>query len=252
MRRLYLDIETSPLLVCSWGVGRKINIAHDNVVQERQVICICWKFDGESKVHSLQWENGSDKDMLKAIVPVLAEADEIVGHNLKRFDLPWIKARCAFHRIATEPKYTVVDTLLIARRDYRFVSNRLDYLGKFLGVGGKIKTEFGLWKAVTLDKSESALRKMVRYCKSDVLILESVHHKLAIDTVVKTHAGVLGGGEKWSCPRCESEKVRINKTKVTAAGTRQTQFQCIPCGGYFSVNDKTRKDYEAEMKRRKK
>lgn len=252
MKRIFVDIETAPLLVCSWSIGRKISISHENIVRERQIICICWKEEGKSRIHSLQWDNaGDDKKMLLEFIQVLDSADEIVGHNLKRFDLPWIKARCVFHRIPTLPVYRVFDTLTVARANFKFVSNRLDYLGKFLGARGKTETGFGLWKAVVLEKSTSALAKMVRYCKNDIRILEFVYSRLAPEVPVKVHAAVLAGGESWHCPRCQSVKVYATKTRVTASGTKQHQFQCNYCGGYYTTGVKAFEAYVEAIKKKK-
>lgn len=245
MKRIFLDIETSPLLVCSWGVGRKINISYDNVVKERSIICICWKVEGSSKVNALQWSaTQNDKAMLLEFERIIRDADELVGHNLKSFDLPWIRARCMFHQIPTLPDYKIADTLTMARSRFRFVSNRLDYLGNFLGYGGKEDTGgFGLWKSVVLENSLSSLAKMIKYCKKDVLLVEKVYNRLSPEVPATIHAGVLSGHEKWSCPRCESENVKTSKTKITAKGSKSYQMQCINCGGYYTISERVHKGY---------
>jgi hypothetical protein len=47
IRRLFWDIEVTPNLVWSWRVGFKINLSHENIVKERKVICIAFKWEGE-------------------------------------------------------------------------------------------------------------------------------------------------------------------------------------------------------------
>lgn len=244
MRRIYLDAETGPLIVTSWGVGRKINLSYENIVQERQILCLCWKVEGENKVNSLQWSKRSDKKMLIEFEKAIRDADELVGHNIKAFDMPWIRARMAFHDLVIAPDYKVVDTLTMARRNFRFVSNRLDYLGQFLGFGGKEETGgYGLWKEIVLNNSEEALRKMVKYCCADVRLVEQVYNRLSKHVPAQTHLGVMEGKEKWSCPRCASTNVRVNKTRVTARGVKQFQMQCAPQGHYFTIGEKTHEKY---------
>jgi len=239
LRRLFWDIETSPNIVLSWRTGYKINIDHDNILHERAIICIGYKWEGEAKVHALTWDkNQNDRAMLEEFLKVAAGADELVAHNGDNFDLPWVKARCVHHGLRTFPDYKTVDTLQWARRRFLFNSNRLDYLGEFLGVGGKIKAEFGLWKAVVLKRDEDALQRMVRYCKRDVAMLEKVYAKLAPHVSHKTHAGVLAGKDKWSCPACASLEVFVQRgVRVTADGTKRYGMQCKKCHRSFRISE---------------
>lgn len=236
VKRLLVDIEVSPNTVLTWRVGHDIDVSYDGIVNERAIICVCWKWAGEKKVYSATWDKKqNDKGLLAELVPFLNEADEVIGHNLGRFDLPWTKTRALLHGIPTQPAYKVVDTLRLARSQFHFNSNRLDYIAKFLGVGSKIKTGFELWKAIVLRNDAKALAKMVRYCKNDVVILERVWERLVAVTTHTTHAAVLAGGTKWACPHCASENVHLNKTKVAAGGGVKYGFQCSDCGRYFTV-----------------
>ena len=168
-KRLFFDIETSPNIGMFWTAGYKLNIGHDNIIKERAIICICYKWEGDEKIYSLTWDNDqNDKKMLEKFVLIANEADELVGHNGDKYDLAWIKTRCLFHGIPMFPKYTTIDTLKQARAHFRFNSNKLDYIGKFLGLGEKIHTGFDLWKNIVLNKDKQALEDMVTYCKGDV------------------------------------------------------------------------------------
>ena len=75
-------------------------------------------------------------------------------------------------------KFNSIDTLKMARAGFKFNSNKLDYMGDYLGLGQKIKTEFNLWKDITLKNCPIAMNKMVKYCKRDVTLLEEVYNKL--------------------------------------------------------------------------
>ena len=229
----------------SWRVGYRINIDYDNIVKERAIICAAWKWAGDTKVRAEVWnDQQDDKVVLEAFLEDAHMADEIVGHNGDKFDLPWVKTRCLYHGLQTFPRYKTIDTLQWARRNFYFNSNRLDYLGKYLGCGGKIKTEFGLWKDVVLNNDREKLTQMVRYNKRDVVRLEQVYDKLAGHVSPKTHVGVLNGHEKWTCAYCGSEDVIVNKTRrVTAAGTIQKQMLCRGCGRYYSISSKSHVEY---------
>lgn len=249
LRRLFMDIETSPNVVLSWRIGFKINLDHSNILKERAVICIGWKWGGESEIHSLHWdENQNDKTMLEKFAEVAEEADEIVMHNGDRFDLPWFKTRCLFHGIHTFPEYKTVDTLQWARRKFYFNSNRLDYIAKFLGLGGKIKTEFGLWKEIVLNKCPESMRLMLTYCKRDVGLLEQVWKRLSDAVPHKTHVGVLAGKQAWSCPYDGSTNVTTHKTQVSKLGTITYQMRCKDCSRYYMISEKAHRDFLTEKK----
>jgi DNA polymerase elongation subunit (family B) len=238
-KRLYFDIETSCNVVLSWNVGRKINIDYSNIIKERAIICICYKWEDDSKVYGLTWdENQDDKLMLEEFVKIANEADELIGHNGDKFDLTWIRTRCVYHQIPMFPKYVTIDTLKIARSQFRFNSNRLDYIAKYLGIGHKIKTDFKLWKDVFLNKDKKALDYMVKYCKMDVSLLEKVHKKLSVHIAAKTHYGVIFGQDRGSCPECGSDDLVIHKRRVTSTGLKKIGYQCKTCYKYHQKTDK--------------
>ena len=160
-RRLFFDIETSPNIGLFWEAGYKKNIDYSNIIQERAIICICYKWEDEKEVYSLQWDSKqNDKTMLTKFIEVANLATEMVGHNGDKFDLAWIRTRCLFHHIPMFPKYLTIDTLKVARQKFRFNSNRLNYIADFLGLGQKIKTEYSLWKDILLHKDKVAMEKI--------------------------------------------------------------------------------------------
>ena len=244
INRLFFDIETSPNIVLSWRIGRKISIDHSNLLKERAIICIGYKWEKEKKAQALKWDSSqNDKEMLRQFVEIANKADELVGHNGDQFDLPWIRTRCLFHGIPMFPSYKTIDTLQWARRRFYFNSNRLDYIGRYLGVGGKIKTEFDLWKKVVLEDNRQALDQMIEYCKRDVEMLQDVYQKLADHVPQKTHVGVAMGKDKWTSPFTGSTNVAISKQRVTALGSRQYQMKCNDTGRYYQISEATHSSY---------
>lgn len=234
IRRLFLDIETSPNVVYSWRIGHEVSISEENIITERRIICACWKWEGSPAVHSVVWSaDGGNEKLVRTLIPTLDQADEIVMHNGAHFDLPWIKTMALLYKIPTNPQYKVVDTCLFARKNLYFNSNKLDYLGKFLGVGEKIRTSFDLWKSVVAG-NRMALAKMVNYCKQDVLLLEKVYSHLSACMPASTHAGVISGSDRSSCPHCGSCEATISKTRITATGLKKFQMICTKCHKYFT------------------
>lgn len=238
-RRLYFDIETSANIGFFWSAGFKLNIGPQNIIKERAIICICYKWEDEKETHSFNWDKKQcDKKMLQDFIKVVNEADELVGHNGDKFDLAWVRTRCLFHQIEMFPSYTTIDTLKVARSKFKFNSNKLNYIAQFLGIGSKIKTDFDLWKDIALKNCPIAMAKMIKYCKMDVVLLEKVHKKLSNHIPAKTHYGVIFGSDRGSCPECGSDEIIKHKRKVLASGVVKIQYQCNCCHKYHSKTDK--------------
>jgi len=238
-KRLFFDIETSPNIGLFWEAGWKKNIDYSNIIKERAIICICWKWEDEKEVHEAHWDaKQNDKTLLERFIKVANVADELVGHNGDKFDLAWIRTRCLYHKIDIFPKYTTIDTLKVARQSFKFNSNKLNYIADFLGLGQKIKTEFGLWKDIVLNKDKVAMDKMIKYCKKDVILLEQVFKTLKNHIPPKTHYGVIFGGDRGSCPECGSDELVVNNRIVRASGLKKIQYRCKTCGKLHHKTDK--------------
>lgn len=245
IKRLFFDIETSPNIGLFWTAGYKQTISYDNIIKERAIICIAYKWAGEKNIHYLTWDNNqNDKKMLQEFIKIANEADELIAHNGDRFDLPWIRTRCLYHRLPMFPNYTTLDTLKSARSKFRFNSNRLDYIAKFLGVGQKINTSFNLWKEIVLEKNKKSLGEMVKYCKGDVETLEKIYNEISPYITAKTHHGVINNGDKCSCPECGSSDMVYSKKRYTALGTPRIQLKCEDCGKYHTVSNKAYESFK--------
>lgn len=235
-RRLFFDIETSPMILYSWNIGKKVYLTPDNIIKEGAIICICWKWQDDEHIYSLRWDNGNDAEMLREFVEVANEADEIVAHNGDNFDIKWLRTQCLKYRIPCFPDYRTIDTLKWSRSGFRFASNKLDYISKFLGGEGKTKVDYNLWKKVMAGDNE-ALEEMVEYCENDVLELQNVFEVLSQYTMPKTNIAILEGGERWHCPHCASDNVHKSKTRSTAAGIIRHQMRCGDCTRYFTISN---------------
>lgn len=250
MKRLFWDIETSPNIVLSWRVGYKINIDNANILKERAIICIGYKWEHENQPRILTWDKEqSDKEMVKKFYAIAKEADELVAHNGDSFDMPWFKTRCMFHGIHSFPQVKTIDTLQWARRGLYFNSNKLDYIAQYLGIGAKIKTEFGLWKEICLNRCSKSLKRMSDYCKQDVVLLEKVWQRLSMYNAPKSHNGVIIGGMNWTCPRCGGDNVKSEGSKISALGVVQKQMRCNSCFGYYRISYKAYEMYQARKKK---
>jgi hypothetical protein len=185
--------------------------------------------------------------MVEGFLSIARTADELIAHNGDKFDMKWFNTRCLIHGVIP-PEWKTWDTLVIARRRFKFNSNRLDYLGKYLFGKGKVRTDFDMWKDIVLDNCPIAMKQMVAYCKEDVRLLQKVWNKLQPFHKDKTHAGVAMGFERWTCPHDGSANVKTNLKRVTAMGTPQFQMQCKDCGKYYTISGLSHRKYK-EAKR---
>ncbi len=232
-RILFWDIETSHNLVAVFRLFGEDYIGHDNLLQERYIICGAWRWDGEKKVHGVsvlddpkrfKADPHDDKHVVQTLHDVLMQADIVVAHNGDKYDTKFYAARALYHGVDALPPIASVDTLKVAKSRFLFNNNRLDYLGQFLGLGRKKPTPRGLWLDV-LRGDAKAIRVMLSYNKQDVVLLEAVYRKLAPYTKVPVV-------RETGCPRCGSKDVQARGVSRTIART-YPRFQCQACGGWF-------------------
>lgn len=258
MKRLFYDIETSLSLFSGFQIGYNINVSYKNLIWESRVVCICYKWQDEDEVHSLRWDNGKDKKMIKKFIKILDKADSIVAHNGDGFDLPIIRTRALKHRLKMNWNYTEEDTLKLAKRragkGFKFQSNRLDYVAQFLEVGQKIPTDFSLWERVSYPiiiphlypmsaDYEKAMNDMVTYCKMDVEVLQKVYEVLKPYVPQKIHAAAMNDDHLWNCASCGSGNVKRNGNKISAAGVKKQQWICYDCEHQYYTPQKIALDY---------
>ena len=235
---LFFDIETSYCQGWFWRPGYKLSIDYNQVLKESAIICLCYKYNNSSKIEYLTWKKGDDKDLCLKFASILKDVDVVCGHNSDKFDIPWFRTRLLFHGAKNIPIIQSIDTLKISRSKFKFNSNRLDYLGKFFGFGGKKDTGgIELWHKIIQNNDVSAMTKMVKYCKRDVLLLEKIYNKLEVFTAPKVHAGVLKGNNRCSCPGCGSNRTISDGNLITSLGIRKKKMNCKSCNRYFTINE---------------
>jgi len=231
------DIETSPNVVSVFQLRYNDWINPDNILKERYVISACWKELDSNKVESVSVlddpklyakDPHDDSHVLKTIHKVLSDADVIVHHNGDAFDIKFVEARMLIQGLSPLPPITKIDTKKVAKDRFLFNANNLNYLGKVLGVGRKIHTSLELWLDVLAGKKE-AVKKMVRYNKQDVLLLEAVFKKL--QPYVQNHINRQLFGQT-GCPRCGSTHVQSRGVHRAISQVYQ-RYQCQACGGWF-------------------
>ena len=226
---LFFDIETSPNLSYTWGKWEQNVIAFD---KEWQILSVAWKWEGgKTQVLGLcDFDCKDDKKLVSHIRDLFQEADIICAHNGKSFDIKKSKARFIHHRLPPTKRLSVIDTKQIAKNHFSFNSNSLDDLGRYLGVGRKIKHEgFELWLKC-MNGCKKAWKKMKKYNANDVELLHRVYKRFR--PWIENHPNIAKLKERDGCPNCGSHNVRKNGVRANSTGLRQQMF-CRSCNGWY-------------------
>lgn len=244
-KRLFFDIETSYNIVKSWRVGYNINLNPEDIIHERAIITVAYKWEGEDDVTVLTWDNGDDKRLVQEFLEVMNSADELVGHNIDKYDIKFIMSRALVHGFIGLPKYQTTDTLKVAKKHFSLNSNKLDYIAQLLGLGHKLKHRgMVMWDDIILRNDKKALGEMIDYNVQDVFLTEDVYNVLKIYTEPKVNHTILSGGESHTCPDCGSNELLHEKIYVTKAGTKSHLMRCR-CKTTFTITDKKYRDHYA-------
>ena len=248
-KRLFYDIETSYNIVKAWRIGYNINLNMDDIIQERAIITIAYKWEGEEDVTVLSWDKGCDKKIIEDFVKVMAEADELVGHNCDRFDTKFIGARALKHNISVLPKYQSTDTLKLAKKHFMLNSNKLDYIAQYLGIGHKTKHRgMEMWDDIILRNDPKALEEMCEYNVHDVFLTEKVYKALMNYSLPKINHASKQTGDKHSCPECGSEEAVLTKTYISNSGTKTRLMSCNSCSTHFTISNTNYEKYYGRTK----
>ena len=225
---LYLDIETSLMTLGSFTLKTEYT-PYSNIIEDFYIICAAWQFLGEKAIHSARVEKiGEDLAVVKQLRDAIESADVIVYHNGDKFDLKKLNTRIIKHRLTPLPhKIVSVDTLKEARRIFSFSSNRLDYLGIFLGVGHKTHVDGSLWLKV-LKGDLKAVKNMERYCKGDIKLGVAVYDVMKPYIRLPSIGSIISTAFKL-CNACHSSKLTKRGYMLTLCGRKQ-RYQCQNCG----------------------
>lgn len=230
------DIETAPNLAYVWGLFEQDIIS---VKTHWYMISFSYKWLGEKKIHAYSLpdfpiykkDKENDKELCKKLWELFNEADIVVAHNGQAFDVKKSQGKFLQHGFPPPQPFKQVDTLKVARKYFKFDSNKLDSLGKYLGIGEKlVHTGWKLWEGC-IQGDKKAWKTMVAYNKQDVRLLERVYLKMRPWIDGHPNSNLYNETEN-KCPNCGG--------KVTRQGTKKNrttlmqQFRCVECSAWSS------------------
>ena len=206
------------------------------------IFCVAWQWLDQPIISSTSVLNDMDRFedcywddyiVIKTIHALIEEADVIIAHNGDGFDWKMFAGRCLYHGFPSPKKPLMIDTLKIARKEFRLESNTLGYLCKFLGVEDKMHSPN--WDKIAQGDIEE-IQTAVRYCRGDIRALRGVYEKLR--PYASNHPNlnvILQGVHHHTCPKCSHWDQKPRGYLYTKAG-KYRRFQCNiasgGCGGW--------------------
>lgn len=236
---IVFDVETSFMQVNTFTLHPE-HIPYTSIVQDWYMLSAAWKEVGEKKTHGVkindfrQRGKGDDKGVVSALRDALADADVLIGQNIKRFDIPKLNARLVYHRLKPLPRIPVLDTLKEIKKIAQFPSHRLDYLGKHLLGHGKLQNPPDLWEQC-MAGDKKALNHLLKYNKIDVERTEELFELFRPYFTTNVHLGAIAGKGRASCPNCGSTHFKKNGLRYTATGLSKQECQCRQCHHFFRL-----------------
>ena len=240
MKILLLDIESSPNTAHVWGLWQQ-NVSINQLMESSYVLCYAAKWLGEDDIYFDSVQQSKPKKMLKGIHVLLDQADAVVHYNGTKFDIPTLNKEFILHSYNPPSPYKQIDLLRVVRSNFRFPSNKLDYVSQRLGLGKKHEHEgHELWvKCMNGDKD--AWKRMEDYNIQDVVLLEDLYHKVL--PWIKNHPNQNLHSDNPCCPSCGDANLQKRGTAISSSGTYQ-RYQCKSCGSWSQGTKVTKKTVE--------
>lgn len=233
---LVLDIECAPSLVHVWKYW-DTHVSPKMVLEHPHIMSFAAKWLNDPNIIYFENRKSDDKPIVEKLVYYLDEADIVVAHNGKKFDLPKIYGRALINGIKPPSPVKVVDTLMVARKKFGLPSNSLEYLCMVLGTSIK-KTSHKkfpgheLWLEC-LRGNDEAWEEMKTYNIDDVLSLEEIYLKMLPWAEGHPNVSVYDNKDEVACPRCNSSDIQWRGYRHTDVG-KYHRYQCNGCGSWSS------------------
>lgn len=250
VKRLLLDIETAPKIAYVWKFWQE-NVSAKQVLEHGHLMSFAAKWYDENDIMYMENRKEDDEAIIKVLIELLDQADIVIAHNAKGFDVPQIKGRALVHGLKPPSPFRVVDTYRIAKKQFNFPSNSLEYLCNVLNLsvkkgGHKKFPGFSLWLEC-LRGNDEAWAELKEYNIIDVQALEGLYDALLPwdSTHPQVHGvepvGPLPASLEVYCNKCGSNHTQWRGYVHTNTG-KYHKYQCNSCGGWgrtrYTLNNK--------------
>lgn len=242
MKILAIDIETAPNTAHVWGLFKQ-TIGINQILDTGRVMCFAAKWVGDRRkpVFFSEHSDGHE-ETISAAHGLIDTADAVLTFNGERFDLPTLNREFLKYSMVPPSPVRSIDLLKIAKRRFRFASNKMDHLAKELGLKRKMEHRgHQLW-IDCMEGDKKAWKEMEEYNRRDVVMLEELYVKMLpwIDTHPNA-ALYMDSVDVPTCPNCGSIDVHSRGVQHNKAHS-YTRYYCNDCGtwsrGRFTLTPK--------------
>lgn len=233
LKILLIDLEVSFAEYYAYPQKYAQFLPARNIKRRQFVPCASWKWHNEVSVQlasvlddksKFKKNYRDDSGVAKTLHKLMEKADVVVAHNGDNFDIKHINTLFIKHGLQPVPKKKSIDTLKIARQNFRFEGNGLNDLLAFFGYPAKSRTPN--WIKVA-EGCEREIERTGKYCKVDVKRLEKIYVKLR--PFLKRHPNVRKYKAISNCDCCRSRRL-INKGREFDGYNFFYRIQCKECG----------------------
>lgn len=242
MKILMIDVEVAPNMATVWGIWNQ-NIGINQLLETSRVMCYCAQWYGEKHAYfGSEFEMGHEP-MIQSLWDLLDEADAVIHYNGKKFDMPVINREFLKYGSLPPSPYKQIDLMHTVKKQFRFVSNKLDHICDELGIGRKLSTGgHELWLRCMNGDAE-AWKIMEEYNIQDVSLLEELYEKLRPWITDHPNLALYTDDQRPVCPNCGGTHIIKRGLAHTNVSSYQ-RFHCEDCGtwirGRRNMNDKVK------------
>jgi DNA polymerase elongation subunit (family B) len=240
---LIFDVETLPLVAYAWKVWDE-NISDSQIIKDWCILSWSAKWLHDDKIMSdvlnkREALTRNDRRIITSFWKLLEDADVVIAHNGKRFDIKKVNTRMWKHQLPKPSSYKVIDTLASVKSVFSLNHNGQNAVAKFLEIQEKLDTDFDLWIACDRGDSE-ALKYMSEYNDQDVRMLEEIY--LSMREWIPNHPDLrIYKGVIEGCPVCLSSRSE-SAGYYTAKSNRYPEHRCLDCGTVWHDSQAEKKE----------
>ena len=225
---LTIDIETSPNLAHVWALWNQ-NVGLSQLREASEVMCFAAKWYDEDDVIFYSGRDDGRDEMIRAAHDLLSEADIVVTYNGKKFDIPHLNREFIEVGLTPPAPFKQVDLYQTVRRQFRFPSNKLDYVAQKLELGAKTShTGHQLW-VDCLAGDDEAWALMQTYNEHDVILTEALYDRLLPWITQHPTVALFAPEVEPQCPACGGTSLQRRGQAYTSVSVYQ-RYQCNGCG----------------------
>ena len=230
MKKLTIDIETSPNLAYVWGLWDQ-NVGLNQIESVGSVICFAAKWHGSKKIMYYSDHHDGHEAMVKEAWALMSEADALIHYNGKAFDVKHLQREFLLAGLGPAAPHIDIDLLSVARRQFKFPSNKLQHVSEALGLGGKLQhTGLDLWRDCMMG-DDKAWTLMKKYNIQDVKLTEQLYDKLL--PWIPNHPNMgLWLNRPDACPQCGAPNTLISNGLRANRTMTYRRFVCSNCGSW--------------------